>query len=50
MKASVEELDVFAARVLGAKTLRDVFNPAPTSRSSAASPARPTAKARKKKR
>jgi hypothetical protein len=28
MKATVEELDVFSARVLGANMLRDVFNPA----------------------
>lgn len=50
-KATVDELDAFAARVLGAQSLRDVFDAAPASRAvlAARSP-RPTSKTRAKKR
>ena len=49
-KATVDELDAFAARVLGAQSLRDVFDPAPASRAGAARSPRTTSKTRKKKR
>ena len=50
MNATVDELDAFAARVLGAQSLRDVLDAAPAARARAARSPRTTSKTRKKKR
>jgi len=49
-KATIDELDAFAARVLGAQSLRDVFDAGPASRARAARSPLTTSKTRKKKR
>jgi hypothetical protein len=50
MNATIDELDAFAARVLSAQTLPEVFDEAPAARTRAAQRRRSTSKPAKKKR